>query len=171
MTDPYKRRRSPWDDLFSGFGDLESYHEEMRERMDRLLDSFLQGEMDEEPVIYGFSMRMGPDGVPHVQEFGNASPQGRKETREPLTDVIEEPEHVRIIAELPGVSKENIDLRINQRSVDILVDEPDRKYSKRIDLPVDVDPDTSVASYNNGVLEMTVKRSASLEEGKRVAIE
>jgi HSP20 family protein len=28
------------------------------------------------PIVYGYSMTIGPDGKPHVQEFGNVKPFG-----------------------------------------------------------------------------------------------
>ena len=144
-------------------------HDEVRKHMDSILDSFLSGELGEEAAVYGVTMRMGPDGIPHVREFGNTSP--RENVREPLTDVIEEPELIRIIVELPGVRKEGIDLRVNEASVDVDVDEEGRRYSKRVPLPTGIDPSTARANYNNGVLEVTAKRSAGQERSRSVTIE
>jgi HSP20 family molecular chaperone IbpA len=73
------------------------------------------------PYIYGYSMTMGPDGKPVVREFGNVKPSRRRgmfglpeaklepsETREPLVDVVEDGESARVVAELPGVEKKDI---------------------------------------------------------------
>ena len=72
-----------------------------------MMENMTQGTMDiskVQPFVYGFSMRVGPDGKPHIEKFGNteASPfdmsarapaGGSSEapggSREPLTDVIE----------------------------------------------------------------------------------
>ncbi len=59
-----KGRRSSWDDLF---GDFDDDFEEMRQRMDELMEQYMNGDVDvgaEQPMIYGFSMRVGPDGKP-----------------------------------------------------------------------------------------------------------
>ena len=74
------------------------------------------------PFVYGYSMSIGPDGKPNVQEFGNVKPSKRpgafgiqqpalepKETRQnPPVHVINEQAQVRVVAELPGVEKSEI---------------------------------------------------------------
>ena len=103
------RRRDPWEDMFGSFDDE---FEEMRRRMDAMMEGFMSGEMEQigQPMIYGFSMRVGPDGKPRIQEFGNTTPPRTDEAgrREPLTDIIEEKDTVRVIVELPGVEKDDI---------------------------------------------------------------
>ena len=124
----------------------------MRQRMDELMDQFMRGELPQvsEPMIYGFSMRVGPDGRPRIQQFGNAIPpespeeQGR---REPLTDIIEEQDRVRVVVELPGVDKDDIQLHAEDRFLDIDVDRVDRKFSKQLKLPCAVDPDSARATW------------------------
>ena len=65
-------------------------------------------------------MKTGPDGKPHISEFGNVK-QGRvdgeqsvgpvvKDAREPLVDVMDAEKEIIVIAELPGVEKTDIDL-------------------------------------------------------------
>src|SRR5271156_5551593 len=48
------------------------------------------------PIVYGYSMTIGPDGKPVIREFGNVKRGPTKEwkeaisdTREPLVDVVE----------------------------------------------------------------------------------
>jgi|ADurb_Met_03_Slu_FD_contig_71_23380_length_3179_multi_4_in_0_out_0_1 HSP20 family protein len=171
--DKRRRRRTSWDDLFGSF---DKEFEEMRERMDALMEGFMSGRIDtsmNQPFVYGFSMRVGPDGKPHIQEFGNAPPEaaGQEGTREPLTDIIEEQERVRIIVELPGVDKEDIQLHVEDRLLDISVDREDRKFSKKLEMPSAVDPDSASASYKNGVLEVTLRKVAPKKRGKAVKIE
>jgi len=70
-------------------------------------------------------------------------------------DVYEEDEQLRVVADLPGVSKEAIDLKCDgeQLTVDAAGDQ--REYHERIQLPVRVDEHSAEASYNNGILEVT----------------
>ena len=122
------------------------------------------------PVIYGYSVTIGPDGKPVIREFGNVKPSLKpglrgfgpaldiKSEREPLVDIISEEDKVRVIAELPGVEKEDIKLHATSRSLTISVDTPQRKYYKELDLPEEVDPKTAKSTYRNGVLEVTLKK-------------
>ena len=136
------------------------------------------------PFVYGYSMSMGPDGKPIVQEFGNVKPSRRpgafgfeqpalepKETREPLVDVINEPAQVRVVAELPGVDKSAIKTSINDDTLTISVDSPAHKYYKDVRLPAGVDPDSSKASYNNGVLEITLRKTQPRPKGREIHID
>lgn len=114
------------------------------------------------PFVYGYSVRVGPDGRPIIREFGNIKPgisgEGKhplnlQNQREPLVDIIEEDDKVRVIAELPGIEKKDIKLLATERTLTINVDTPDRKYFKKLDLPVEVDESTANSTYRNGILE------------------
>lgn len=174
MAEARKRgRRASWEDIF---GDFDDEFDEMRRRMDLLMEQFMNGQLDPgkaQPMIYGFSMRVGPDGKPRIQEFGNAVGEAEPEegSREPLTDIIEEKTQVRVIVELPGVEKEDIQLHVEDRILDIEVDREDRKFSKQLELPCAVDPDSAKASYKNGVLEVALRRITPKKRGKAVRIE
>jgi HSP20 family protein len=128
---------------------------------------------------------MGPDGKPVIQEFGNVKPSKKpgafgleqpalepKDSREPLVDVINETEQVRVVAELPGVEKSDIKTTISENRLTISVDSAKiRKYYKEIELPTSVDPDTSKASYNNGVLEIVLRKVKPKPRGREITID
>jgi HSP20 family protein len=173
VDDNRKRRRTSWDDLF---GNFDEEFEEMRRHMDSLMEGFMNGKVDasmNQPIVYGFSMRVGPDGKPHIQEFGNRPPESPEEegAREPLTDIIEEKDTIRVIVELPGVDKEDIQLHVEDRLLDISVDREDRKFFKKLELPSSVDTDSARASYKNGVLEVTLTRVTPKKRGRPVKID
>jgi HSP20 family protein len=119
------------------------------------------------PFVYGYSVTIGPEGKPQVREFGNVTPKSMlgkpkidvKEKREPLVDVLESEDNINIIAELPGVAKENIDLTGKQNSITISVDTSDRKYYKELQLPCEVDLENAKSEYKNGVLEVVLKKT------------
>jgi HSP20 family protein len=136
------------------------------------------------PFVYGYSMSIGPDGKPTVQEFGNVKPSRRqgafgfqqpalepKDTREPLVDVINEPSQVRVVAELPGVDKSAIKTSIADETLTVSVDSATQKYYKEVHLPAGVDPDTCKASYNNGVLEITLRKIHPRPKGREIHID
>ena len=123
------------------------------------------------PYVYGFTMRFTGSGDPVMEEFGNVSPYGVSGYMEPITDVIEKYDSVSVVVELPGVRKEEIDLRSSVESVFISVDTPLRKYSKSLKLSCRVKPESAVAKYNNGVLEVTLQRADDGQAGRKVRIQ
>ena len=48
------------------FNEFEKEIEQMNDLVNRMMQS-----MGKEPQVYGFSMQVGPDGIPHVERFGN----------------------------------------------------------------------------------------------------
>jgi HSP20 family protein len=112
--------------------------------------------------VFGFSVKTAVGGKPIVESFGNVkkTPEGPKveEEREPITDVFDEDEEIRIYAEMPGVNQEDIKLDLKEDILDISAQTGDRKYHKEILLPSKVQADTLASSYNNGILEIKVKK-------------
>jgi len=193
LGDWFKRGRRP---LFGGwmdkwFSDFDEMFERMFEEMARGMPKATKerklpdGSSVREfgPFVYGYSMTMGPDGKPVVQEFGNVKPAKRpgvfgmdqpalepQEVREPLVDVINENEQVRVIAELPGVEKSAIKTTVTDDTLIIKVESP-RKFYKEVQLPATVDHDGPKASYNNGVLEVILRKQKPKTAGKEIHID
>ena len=81
-------------------------------------------------------MTIGPDGKPRVKEFGNVrSPLGGggggsftrpliSSEREPLSDVTTSNTQVKVIVEMPGVSKDKIRINAYDNSLEIMSDDP-----------------------------------------------
>lgn len=114
------------------------------------------------PFVYGYSVKIGPDGKPEVREFGNVKPSRFgprvKEEREPLVDIIESDGEVHIVAELPGVEKNDIKLHGTGDTLTISVDTPQRKYYKEVTLPAKVNVKEAKTEYKNGVLEVKLPK-------------
>ena len=130
------------------------------------------------PIVYGYSVTIGPDGKPVVREFGNVkSHEGKslkraiQDKREPLVDVVSTGKEVRVIAEMPGVKKEDINVTVNETSMVISVDTGDRGYHKELDLPGVVDPKGAKSIYNNGVLEVTAPLKSTGKGGVKLKVE
>lgn len=173
-------------DRFDDIDDLIQHFDEVfgpefariRKMLERTLQEMQEGDLDPgEPFVYGFTMRMGPDGTPHFDDFGNVRSHGSgvdvdtsSEGREPLTDVIEGADEISITAELPGVAKDDIQLTVADRQAKIHVDSPRRRYFKTVELPARVDPDTTKATYRNGVLDITIKKIDD-DRGRRITID
>lgn len=179
--DPFEEwRERIQDDPFLGpfFEDIDREFEQMRESLSRMLENMREGNLDpEDPFVYGFSMRMGEDGQPTFEEFGNVNAAesaeakvGLDEAREPLVDTQESEERVFVTAELPGVDKGDIKLRAKERQLVVSVDSNGRQFFKRIDLPAPVEPETTNATYKNGVLDVSVQKTDG-DEGTEVPVE
>ncbi len=115
--------------------------------------------------VFGFSIKTAVGGKPIVEPFGNIkkTPKGPKveEEREPITDVFDEKDEIRVYAEMPGVSQEDIKLDLKEDILDISVQSGDRKYHKEILLPVKVKAENLTSFYKNGILEIKIKKIAS----------
>lgn len=119
------------------------------------------------PIMTGFNVTIGPDGKPRFNKFGNIKmePKERAEvqtTREPLVEVVDGKEEITLIAEMPGVSKEDILIKATSKSVTIST-KPEstsygRDYYKEIDLLDQIDSDYAKARYTNGILEVKLKK-------------
>jgi len=72
---------------------------------------------------------------------------------------------------VPGVKKEDIDLEVTENTLTIKVDTKDRKYYKEVELPCEVDPNSAKATYQNGVLDVELKKAKPKKAGKKIKIE
>jgi HSP20 family protein len=112
--------------------------------------------------VFGFSVKSAVGGKPIVEPFGNIkkTPKGPKldDEREPITDVFDETEEIKVYAEMPGVSKEDIKLDLKEDILDISARSGDRKYHKEILLPVKLKAENLTSSYTNGILEVVIKK-------------
>ena len=112
--------------------------------------------------VYGVTVRTAVGGEPIVSTFGNIkkTPQGPavSEEREPIVDIFDEKEEVRIVVEVPGVTEENIKTEIKGDVLILEAKDSSRKYYKEIVLPREVDPGTFKIKYTNGVLEIRINK-------------
>jgi len=112
--------------------------------------------------VFGFSVKSMAGGKPIVEHFGNIkkTPKGPKvaEEREPITDVFDESEEIKVYAEMPGVNEEGISVNLRGDILEIKAVNKDRQYRKEILLPAKVDPKTLAKSYKNGILEVIIRK-------------
>ena len=69
-------------------------------------------------------------------------------------DVHEAGEELRVVADLPGVEKDNIDLECDGTTLTISARSDHREYDERVSLPTRVNEHSANATFNNGVLEV-----------------
>ncbi len=189
-----RRMRTPFKFFDVGFEEIDKMFEEMFKEMTSELpkDMYREKRLPDGttirqvgPFVYGYSMTFDPDGKPVVREFGNVKHSTKpsafgasrhrleyQKEREPLMDIIDDGNNIRVVAELPGVEKKDIQLHCTQTQLTVNVDTPDRKYHKEVELPSDVNPRSTKASYRNGVLEIVLsKATPSKQTGESIRVE
>jgi HSP20 family protein len=100
--------------------------------------------------------------------------------REPLADIVEEDDHIRVTAELPGMKKEDIKIYLKPRELEIIAERKEegeekrgryhrrermyRSYHRVFSLPSEVKTEEiPPASYKNGVLEIRLPKVAPVK--------
>jgi len=179
MADRKKKRDfgDPFD--FFGddvFGDFDDIRRVMDELMKRAMGSGFSDLKSGEPLVFGVNMRVGPDGKPVIQQFGNVKPTIKgpmiADKREPLVDVIEREDSITVIVELPGVDKNRIKLNTTDRTLTISAPCEEADFYKEVKLPAAVDSKSAKASYKNGVLEVCLqKKEKSKPKAESIPIE
>ncbi len=74
-------------------------------------------------------------------------------------DIHETDDEIRVIADIPGVDKEAIDLKCDGEVLTISAANERRQYDDKVSLPGTVDEHSADATYNNGVLEVVFDRA------------
>jgi HSP20 family protein len=193
------------------FGDMPRQFEQLRREMERMFqeqfmdidEAKLPKDLVKEyqtsegakvrevgPLVYGYSMTIGPDGIPRVKEFGNAkSLFGRRGISgadaatigkplaageiEPLSDITTTDKEVKVVVEMPGIDKKDIKISAYDNSVEIsTANTAQRKYRSVIELPSEADAETVKSTYNNGILEITFKKKEQTKpKAKEIKVE
>lgn len=133
-----------------------------KERLKKI-DEEVERKLKEEPL-----KKVGEEGSLHIRrEFGVRPPAKgrtavRKETPPPTpqerpADVFDEKDHIKIIAEIPGVDENDIKVDLQDDTLVISIDISDRKYHQELKLPCE--PKGMLEkTYRNGILEVKIKK-------------
>ena len=172
IFDEFERFMKRWQKFF------EEIEKEIEEDFRRLTAASATGGVGRPRYYYyGFEITIGPDGRPVIREFGNVRRGAEKievaEEIEPLTDIIEEDDKIRVVVDMPGVEKEDIKLYISEDGKTLTIDAKgkDRKYHKEIRLPAAVDPNKAKATYKNGVLTVELEKVEKKKKGVEIKVE
>ena len=182
-------------DIFRGFDDMRKEMERQFEQQFKDIESKAPKDLVKEyetagggkvreygPFVYGYSMTIGPDGRPKVREFGNVkSPYSSRgfftrplvsSEREPLADVTNTDKEVKVVVEMPGVSKENIKVNVYDNSLEVTTTGTDKKYHEVIEIPPETDIETVMSTYKNGILEIVFKKKEQTKpKGTQIKVE
>src|SRR5215469_10618504 len=182
-------RKGFFDDMFRGFDEMRREFERDFEGIEKRIPKDLVREYttpeggkvrEVGPMIYGYSMTVGPDDKPRIREFGNVKPSRfgiggftKPEISgeiEPLVDVNTTDKEVKVVVEMPGVSKDKIKVNAYDNKVEVKSEDPQRKYHRTIEIPPETDIETAKSAYNNGILEITFSKKEQVK-GKAIKVE
>jgi HSP20 family protein len=117
--------------------------------------------------VYGLSIKtgLGEHGQQEmkVEPFGNIhrQPTGervKKDIREPVVDVFEEDDHVLVLAEIPGVSKKDVQLELHDDRLTLIAEHGNKGYWKKVTLPGKFSPEKMQWECTNGILKIRLER-------------
>ena len=171
MSDPWWRRRKkkgPW------FSDIYDELEKLGDMIDETMSKSFENSSENTPIrrnrFRGFSIKIGPDGTPRIREFNNRQSMqdetDANEDQEPLVDFIDDGELLIILAALPGVKKDEIELRVTESCLTVSVDAESLEWYDEFKLPAKVKPKSARASYKNGVLEVRLEKLEKIVKNK-----
>src|SRR6266536_5171563 len=129
--------------ILKGLGDLVEKLGDLAEKGEGVSRTGeIHGSGKELKGIYGFTVKtgLGDDG-PRVEPFGNIRKDRESghtvvhEVREPVVDVFEEVDHVLVVAEMPGIGVEDVEITLEDDLLTIAAGRGDKKYRKEVLLP------------------------------------
>ena len=126
MRDDRDDRDDPFDEFF--------------EEIERMMNEMMGGNAD-------FRFQQGSP-----SRTGSGTDRGGHDAH---VDVHETDGEVRVVADIPGVRKEDIDLRCDGETLTLRARGESREYEDQVSLPTAVDEHSASATYNNGILEVT----------------
>ena len=120
-----------------------------------------------------------------VQPGGGQTGQGSLLV--PHMDVSETDKELRIQAELPGVNENDVEVSVNEDVLTIRAEKKQERkedregvhvsersygtFQRAIRLPFQVNPDEVQARFENGVLQVTVPKTAAQDKSRRIQIQ
>jgi len=167
------------DDYRDIFDDMDKFYQRFTKKMFKEMDDIeeaiksgkLEGEWDikpiEEPGVKGYiaqgRFQLGDKKAPKTLTLPK---QISEEVQEPLTDVFQDKDNIKLYVELPGVEQTDIELNITRGHAEIKA----KNFHKTIDLPTsDIEADKAKTNYKNGVLEVTIpKTKTTTDKGKTI---
>jgi HSP20 family protein len=115
--------------------------------------------------VYGLNIKVGigDEGV-KVAPFGNVHKDEQtgkavvSEVIEPLLDVFDEDQYVLVVAEMPGVGEEDVDLALRDDILTIAAERGGKKYRKEVLLPASFATRQMAFTCRNGILEVKLNK-------------
>ena len=166
LNDPYGFRDRFFEQIDKEFSEAE----DMLNRMFRTVRESGTTASQTFPYFYGYQITVGPEGKPHIREFGNVRPSSKglseqSTVRQPLVDTaFNEKENIMVItAEMPGITKEDVKVSMEEGLVTIHAEKGNKKYHTELPVDKELDAESTKASYINGILELKIQLKKPLK--------
>jgi len=161
--------------LFAGLGSLIEQLGKLAEQAEQAggvvtkTGGFNVGSDERLKGVYGFSVKsaLGEKGGVKVEPFGNIrrDEEGKlvevHQIREPMVDVFDEPDHLLIIAEVPGIEQEDVRIELQDDILIFAAEKGDSKYLKELLLPVSFSSGQMSFTCRNGILEVRLNKEVA----------
>ena len=152
--------------ILKGLGDIVEKLGELAESGEQVSKTGeIRGSGQEVNGIYGFTVKVGLGGdKTRVEPFGNIRRDAKsgntvvQEVREPVVDILEEDDHVSVLAEMPGISADAVHIEVHDDLLTITAEQGDKKYRKEVLLPGQFERNKMQVTCNNGVLEIKCRK-------------
>jgi HSP20 family protein len=150
--------------------DLDRYFDEFERSVEDVIKTSINTgqKVFSRPVVAGMAMGVGPEGKPSIQFFGDnlIGPDGfRAPIYEQLVDDAQGT--LRLLIELPGVEKEDVQVSALDDKVTLQAERGERRYRVEVRLQREIDAESGTASYKNGLLEISFKIKDKTNKGYR----
>jgi len=93
---------------------------------------------------------------PYATPFFHVS--GLIRQREPLIDIFEEEDHIKVFAELPGIEGKDVNIKTDENTITIIAENATKKYVKIVRLPTRIKKDTLKFTYRNNILQVRLRK-------------
>jgi HSP20 family molecular chaperone IbpA len=85
-------------------------------------------------------------------------------------EVVTSQNLVMVTISVPQAQKNDIDLHVTSDYVDITVNTRNQRFHRMVDLPVDVDPCSTKATFTNGVLDIVMRKTGPHHQGCKISL-
>lgn len=85
-------------------------------------------------------------------------------------EVVTSKNLVMVTFSVPQAEKNDIDLHVTSDYVDITVNTRNQRFHRMVDLPVDVDPCSTKATFTNGVLDIVMRKTGPHNQGCKISL-
>jgi len=137
--------------------------ETMEEIFEELIDLFDEKELDfSKPLKLGFTVSLDEKGNLKINEFGLLKEKKAKQKKkdEPFVELIDFENEFLVVVQTTTFSPEDIDIKVLDHAL-IISKHESKKFLKKLIFPDKVRTDSVKTEYNNGVLEIRLKKKSS----------
>ena len=156
-------------DMRDMLDELDKYFEDFERDIENTVrNAFFGRDRQSRPFIAGFTFNMGPEGKPSVQIFGN-NPVRKDGFRSPINEQVVDEKNglLRVILEMPGVEKEDINVDAAEEKAVVTAERGEKHYRAELSLKAPVKSDSGRAEYKNGMLEISFSLKDKPNKGFR----